>query len=165
LSKEQLLLALGITPQELLNNHPIQIVSTGHSKVLIGIKQRETLHGLKPNFDKLVNLSNTIKCNGYYVYTINPKDNILIHGRMFAPAIGIHEDPVTGNANGPLGAYLIHHNLVEHNNSMLKFKAKQGEAIGRSGVIEVNVKIDHQKPVEVAISGNAVIVFYTELTI
>lgn len=163
--KEQLLTALGITNQELLNNHPIQIVSTGHSKVLIGIKNLEILHGLNPNYEKLVNLSDIIKCNGYYVYTINPNDDFLIHGRMFAPAIGINEDPVTGNANGPLGAYLVHHNLVKHNNSTFKFKSKQGEAIGRTGIIEVNVKIENQNPVEVAISGNAVIVFHTEIII
>lgn len=163
--KKQLLIALGITNQELLNNHPVQIVSTGHSKVLIGIKNLEILHGLKPNYEKLVKLSDIIKCNGYYVYTINPYDDFLIHGRMFAPAIGINEDPVTGNANGPLGAYLVHHNLVKHNNSTFKFKSKQGEAIGRTGIIEVNVKIENQNPVEVAISGNAVILFRTEITI
>lgn len=163
--KEQLLTALGITNQELLNNHPVQIVSTGHSKVLVGINNPEILHGLKPNYEMLVKLSDMIKCNGYYVYTINPDDDFLIHGRMFAPAIGINEDPVTGNANGPLGAYLVHHNLVKHNNSMLKFKAKQGEAIGRTGIIEVSVKIEDQNPVVVAISGEAVIVFHTEITI
>lgn len=163
--KEQLLTALGITNQELLNNHPVQIVSTGHSKVLVGINNPEILHGLKPNYEMLVKLSDMIKCNGYYVYTINPDDDFLIHGRMFAPAIGINEDPVTGNANGPLGAYLVHHNLVKHNNSMLKFKAKQGEAIGRTGIIEVSVKIENQNPVEVAISGEAVIVFHTKITI
>jgi PhzF family phenazine biosynthesis protein len=163
--KEQLLTALGITSQDLLNNHPVQIVSTGHSKVLIGIKDIEILHGLKPNYEMLVKLSDIIKCNGYYVYTFNPDDEFLIHGRMFAPAIGINEDPVTGNANGPLGAYLVHHNLVKHINSEFKFKAKQGEAIGRTGIIEVNVKIENQNPVEVAISGEAVIVFNSEISI
>lgn len=45
------------------------------------------------------------------------------------------------------------------------FKSKQGEAIGRTGMMEVNVKIENQNPVEVAISGNAVIVFHSEITI
>ena len=162
---EQLLTALGISDRDLLKNHPIQIVSTGHSKVLIGIKDLEVLHGLKPNYDMLAKLSDIITCNGYYVYTFHPNDDILIHGRMFAPAIGINEDPVTGNANGPLGAYLVHHNLVEQGNSLFEFKAKQGEAIGRTGIIEVSVKIEDQNPVEVAISGNAVIVFHSELII
>lgn len=161
--QSQLLTALGISNQDLLNDHPIQIVSTGHSKVLIGIKDLEVLHGLKPNYEALSKLSDIIACNGYYVYTFHPNEDILIHGRMFAPATGINEDPVTGNANGPLGAYLIHHNLVEHNNSFFEFQAKQGEAIGRTGLMKVSVKIAHQHPIEVAISGNAVIVFQSEL--
>ncbi|WP_258871977.1 PhzF family phenazine biosynthesis isomerase [Virgibacillus dokdonensis] len=87
----------------------------------------------------------------------------LIHGRMFAPAIGIKEDPVTGNANGPLGAYLVHHKLVQHNNSLFTFKAKQGEAMGRPGIIEVQIYIEDNNPIKVKIAGNAVEVFKTEL--
>ncbi len=165
-NKKELLAALNISNSDLLENYKIQIVSTGHSKVMIGIKSIETLNTLQPNYDALSKLSKIIKCNGYYVFTVNSQDSdILIHGRMFAPAIGINEDPVTGNANGPLGAYLVHHNLVKHNNSLFKFKAKQGEAIGRSGIIEVNVKIEDKEPVEVKISGNAMIIFKSELSL
>ncbi len=32
-----------------------------------------------------------------------------VHVRMFAPALGVPEDPATGSANGALGAYLVHH--------------------------------------------------------
>jgi len=163
-SREQLLAALNIENSDLMPDYKIQIVSTGHSKVMIGIKDIEMLHALQPNYDELSKLSKVIKCNGYYVFTINQEENdILIHGRMFAPAIGINEDPVTGNANGPLGAYLVHHNLVKHNNSLFRFNAKQGEAINRSGIIEVEVEIENQEPVEVKISGSAVIVFQSEI--
>lgn len=166
INKQELLEALNIKNSDLLENYEIQIVSTGHSKVMIGIKSVETLNTLQPNYDALAKLSKVIQCNGYYVFTVDTKKNdILIHGRMFAPAIGINEDPVTGNANGPLGAYLVHHNLVKHNNSLFKFKAKQGEAIGRPGVIEVEVKIEEKEPIEVKISGSAVIVFHSQITI
>lgn len=165
INKEKLLAALNIKSSDLLKNYEIQIVSTGHSKVMVGIKSIETLNSLRPNYDALSKLSKVIECNGYYVFTVDSEDNdILIHGRMFAPAIGINEDPVTGNANGPLGAYLVHHNLVKHHNSLLKFKAKQGEAINRSGTIEVEVKIEEKEPVEVKVSGNAVIVFQSKIT-
>ncbi|WP_339362828.1 PhzF family phenazine biosynthesis protein [Vallitalea maricola] len=67
-------------------------------------------------------MSEIIECNGYYVFTQDSKDeNILVEGRMFAPAIGINEDPVTGNANGPLGAYIVHHKLVKHNKSLCTY--------------------------------------------
>ncbi|GAA0725008.1 PhzF family isomerase [Clostridium malenominatum] len=165
-NKEELLKALNIKDSDLLENYEIQIVSTGHSKVMVGIKSIQTLNTLQPDYQRLSNLSKIIKCNGYYVFTVNTQhSDILIHGRMFAPAIGINEDPVTGNANGPLGAYLVHHNLVHHNNSIFKFKAKLGEAINRPGIIEVEVKIEDREPVEVKVAGNAVIVFKTELSL
>jgi PhzF family phenazine biosynthesis protein len=163
-NKDKLLEALNIRHSDLLENYKIQIVSTGHSKVMIGIKSMETLNTLQPDYEALSRLSNAIKCNGYYVFTTNSQESdILIHGRMFAPSIGINEDPVTGNANGPLGAYLVHHNLVKRDNSSFSFKAKQGEAMKRPGIIEVEVRIEDKEPVEVKISGNAVIIFKSEL--
>lgn len=165
-NRDELIKALNIKDSDPLENYEIQIVSTGHSKVMIGIKSIEALNKLQPDYTALARLSRVIKCNGYYVFTTGSKDSdILIQGRMFAPAIGINEDPVTGNANGPLGAYLVHHNLVSHNNSLFRFKARQGEAINRAGIIEVEVKIENNEPAEVKISGNAVIAFKSELTL
>ena len=166
INKEELLAALNIRNSDLLENYEIQIISTGHSKVMVGIRSIATLNTLQPDYNALSKLSKIIKCNGYYVFTVDSKDSdILIHGRMFAPAIGINEDPVTGNANGPLGAYLVHHNLVKHNNSLFRFKAKQGEAIKKPGIIEVEVKIEDNEPVEVKVAGNAVIIFKSELAL
>ena len=165
-NKEELLEALQLKVDDLLEDCPVQIVSTGHSKVMIGIKSTDMLHSLKPNYDMLARLSGSIQCNGYYVFTkASEESDILIHGRMFAPAIGINEDPVTGNANGPLGAYLVHHNLVRQDGKTFKFKAMQGEAIKRTGIIEVEVTIEDREPSKVMISGSATVVFKTEISL
>ena len=112
-NQNDIISALSLFPSDLDERCPIQIVSTGHSKVMIGIKKRERLNELQPDLIRLTNLSKKIGCNGYFVFTFDSNDNdILTHGRMFAPAIGIPEDPVTGNANGPLGAYLVHHKIL-----------------------------------------------------
>lgn len=159
-----LLSALNIRENNILDNAPIQIVSTGHSKVMIGITDTQVLNLLKPNYDALAKLSDVISCNGFYVFTMDTKEeDILIKGRMFAPAIGINEDPVTGNANGPLGAYLVHHKLTGYTDNLFTFKARQGEAIGRGGTINVEVDIREKEPYTVRVSGKAVIVFKTEL--
>ncbi len=164
-AQQALITALGIGPENLIERCPIAIASTGHSKVMVGIKGIGLLHSLQPSSDGLIKLSSEIGCNGYYVFTMNENETPMIHGRMFAPAIGIKEDPVTGNANGPLGAYLVHYGLVKHNGAFLSFYAVQGEAIGRTGTMEVRVKIEKGQPAEVQIVGNAVISFFTELTL
>jgi PhzF family phenazine biosynthesis protein len=158
--------ALGLSQQNLDQRFPIQIVSTGHSKVLIAIDNLDTLHSLKPDLTRLAELSRIIRCNGYFVFTTaSDSSDILAHGRMFAPAIGIPEDPVTGNANGPLGAYFVKHQLAKTRNGVFKFNARQGEAMGRPGIVEVEVDMQDGNPVQVRVGGRAVLAFKTEIEI
>ena len=158
--------ALHLEDNDIDENCPIQIVSTGHSKVLIGIKSQKRLDLLEPNMDALSGISKEIKCNGFFVFTFDTnEDDILTKGRMFAPAIGINEDPVTGNANGPLGAYLVQHKLVSTNGEIFSYRGKQGEAINRAGIVEVEVEIENELPKKVKVGGKAKIVFKTEIEI
>jgi PhzF family phenazine biosynthesis protein len=163
--QRQIMAALGVGQGDLLRDCPIAIVSTGHSKVMIGMRDLAQLHTLQPDLAALSRISEAICCNGYYTFTLDPKNEPFVHGRMFAPAIGIPEDPVTGNANGPLGAYLVHVGLADSTKDVFSFEAIQGEAIGRPGTMTVNVSIADKKPVSVQIVGNAVVVFSTEIEI
>lgn len=158
--------ALGISENDICREYPLAISSTGHSKVMVPIYSNDLLHKLNPKADELIDLSIQIGCNGYYVFTLNPQDEILVHGRMFAPAIGISEDPVTGNANGPLGAYLVHFGILQDEKSKtFDFDIMQGEAIKRDGTMHVHVIKEQNRPQIVQITGNAVIAFSTEIQI
>jgi PhzF family phenazine biosynthesis protein len=161
---EEIIVALGLETSALDERCPVQVVSTGHSKVMVGIRSRAVLDSLNPNMSGLAEISGRIGCNGYYVFTLEPvADDVLAHGRMFAPAIGIPEDPVTGNANGPLGAYLAHHKLAEPQEGVLSFRGRQGEAIGRAGTVEVEVEVEDGEPSVVRVAGRAVIAFQSEI--
>ena len=163
---QRIIKALALDKSDLDVKCPIQIASTGHSKVMIGIKSREKLNNLIPNFYDLNELSRQIKCNGYFVFTFDSSDtNILTYGRMFAPAIGINEDPVTGNANGSLGGYLIQNKIIETQDDYFEFKSKQGETINRPGIVNVRVKIENNKPKVIQIKGDATVIFRTEIVI
>ena len=163
---KQIFKAIGISSDDINQECPVQIVSTGSSKVIIGIQKTETLNALTPSFLRLKEISNEINCKGYFIFTfMNEREDVLTSARMFAPALGINEDPVTGNGNGPLGAYLVHNNLAEHDGKTLSFRGEQGVALGRPGYVDVNVTIDNGIPVKVVIGGRAVIVFQTEIEI
>ena len=158
--------ALGLDNNDIDENCPIQIASTGHSKVMIGIKSRAKLNALLPKYNDLADLSKQINCNGYFVFTFDSDSkDILTYGRMFAPAIGINEDPVTGNANGPLGGYLVQNKIVDFKNDLFEFNGKQGEKIDRLGIVKVRVTIQNDKPSLIQIKGDAVVVFKTEIEI
>ncbi|WP_379153991.1 PhzF family isomerase [Paenibacillus sp. sgz5001063] len=162
--REQLMKALGLREEDMDPRCPLQIVSTGHSKVMVAIKSRKTLDHLQPDMRALTELSGRMGSNGYFVFTLDSEmDGILTHGRMFAPAVGVDEDPVTGNAHGPLGAYLVKHGLVEHNGASFSFRGEQGSATGRSGIVSVTVEMEHGEPSLVKLGGRALIVFKTEI--
>ena len=164
---KRILEALGIHLQNMREDCPIAIASTGHSKVMIGIKDNQLLNSLKANLESLSTLSAEIHCNGYYVFTLDFNTEPLVRGRMFAPAAGVAEDPVTGNANGALGAYLVYYRIAKHleTKNNLSFAILQGEAIKRMGGMRVNVEIKDKKPTLVQIIGQAVVCFKTEICI
>jgi PhzF family phenazine biosynthesis protein len=161
---QKIITALRLEQSDLDTKCPIQIASTGHSKVMIGIKSRKKLNDLNPDFNALASLSNLIKCNGYFVFTFDSDNTeILTYGRMFAPAIGINEDPVTGNANGPLGGYLIQNKIVGYSDNLFEFNGRQGEIMDRIGVINVKVAVENDLPASIQIKGDAVVIFRTEM--
>ncbi|MDG1709217.1 MAG: PhzF family phenazine biosynthesis isomerase [Emcibacteraceae bacterium] len=150
------LTALGLNQKDIIESLPIQFASTGHGKVVIPIKDVNTLHSIKPDFEKLKALTNKIDHTGYFVLTLGKDDALYkTHGRMFAPSIGINEDPVTGNGNGPAGLYLSHHNVFQFQNDFTYFGV-QGEAMGKPGVIEVSVFKENGNISKVQVAGSAV---------
>ena len=160
----RLLEGLGLAEDDLEEKLPVQIVSTGHSKVMVPIRSKDRLDALAPDAGILSALSREIDCNGYYVFTFDSREEgVLTSGRMFAPASGIAEDPVTGNANGPLGAYLTYYGKLPPREDGFAFTIKQGEAIGRKGYMQVIVRSFGGDPVVVKIGGRARIVFKTEI--
>jgi PhzF family phenazine biosynthesis protein len=146
--------ALGLGPDELSAHLPVQIVSTGHSKVLVPLRDAALLDRLAPDGEALTALSAAVGSKGYFAFVVEPGRT---EGRMFAPAIGVAEDPVTGNANGPLGAYLVRHGLMAHDGVRLAYQGHQGRALGRDGIVHVAVDIGGGAPLAVTIAGDAVI--------
>lgn len=152
----EILKALGLEPSDMIRDLPIQEVSTGHSKVMVPITSVEKLDSLKPDMDRLKEISRKISCNGYFVFAFNEDgDECLTSGRMFAPIAGIDEDPVTGNGNGPCGAYISRYGLLP-DAPVFTYKGRQGVAMGKEGVIEVTVHRKDGEPRTIQVGGTAV---------
>ena len=161
---EKLCAALGIAPEDIRPDCPVCAASTGSAKMMVGLHSLEKLHSLRPDMAALTALSGETGVNGYFVFVLCPGEDPLVHGRMFAPANGNPEDPVTGTANGPLGGYLVHFGLVPTSGKEFSFTAMQGEALGRPGTVDVTVALDEDgRPGEVSIAGEAVLAFRADL--
>ena len=161
----ELAAALGVGEDALDPRCPPQFVSTGHGKLLVGLRERASLLTLAPDPARLVALGARVGTRGYFAFTLDmPEEgDALTLGRMFAPAIGIAEDPVTGNANGPLGGYLVRHGLLDRSDGERRYRARQTTAQGRGGWMDVVVRVEDGAPTGVRIEGRAVECFRTML--
>lgn len=161
---DRLLRGLGAGVSTLADNGPVQVVSTGHSKVLVELRDRAAVDALRPDAAALTALSHDVGSNGFFVFArITADAGPRTWSRMFAPAIGISEDPVTGNGHGPLGAYLVRHGIVPAPGGKLAFTGRQGEAMGRPGDVRVSVETQPDGSILVSITGDAATAFRAEL--
>ena len=91
-------------------------------------------------------------------------DDHLTESRMFCPALGIAEDPVSGNAHGLLGAYLAQLGLLAAQRASARAsRGIQGHFLHRPGRVEVELEFADGELAGVWIRGQAVSIFETEL--
>ena len=154
--EKEALAALGVSAADRDGALPVQFSTTGHGKVIIALNNTMTLDKITPDFAALKVLTKKIGHTGYFALVIMDDDfPYKTQGRMFAPAIGINEDPVTGNANGPAGLYLSHHNVLKFNDN-ISYDGIQGVAMGKPGVVGVRVFKEKGTVSKVQVSGSAV---------
>ena len=80
-----------------------------------------------------------------------------LHGRMFGAGMGVGEDPATGSAQGPLGAYLIAHGLVD-GTPTARIRSEQGFEIGRPSILDIEVDNANGRVTAVRVGGRCVAV-------
>jgi PhzF family phenazine biosynthesis protein len=159
--------ALGISSASLHPDCPMQVMSKANSRLLIGLKSPETLESLQPRMDALVHLTPLVGADGFFVFAIVPgSDPLTTESRMFCPVIGVPEDPVSGNAHGMLGVYLLQQGLLAADDGKARFIGHQGRFVDRPGTVEVEVSAaSGKRATGVKVTGDAVIVFQAELTL
>ena len=167
---QDVLTALGLTPLQLDPRCPPTLAGEGSTRALLALRESTTLAALQPDLARLAALSPRIGAQGYLLYTLDSHvSGCLTEARMFCPAIGIAEDPVSGNAHGMLGALLHREGLLRERTPAgdACFRGAQGQSVGRPGEVQVTVR-PGATPGEnagVSIGGEAVIVFATELAL
>jgi PhzF family phenazine biosynthesis protein len=164
--RRQVLNALGISSPSLHIDCPLQILTKGNSRLLIGLRSPDLLSSLKPDFEELARLTPHVGAEGFFVFALAETNGQLgTESRMFVPALGIPEDPVSGNAHGMLGVYLVNHELMKPTDGRLKFRGKQGQWVRRPGAVEVEVECSGKVAQSVRIVGDAVIVYEAEVQV
>jgi trans-2,3-dihydro-3-hydroxyanthranilate isomerase len=117
---------------------PAQVVSTGLPHLLVPLPDLDTAGRLRPNFSALDSLLRSCGALGCFAFCLQAAaPDTLAHARMFAPGAGVPEDPATGSAAGPLGAYLAVHGVLPK--TQTAFALEQGIEMGRPSRLWVEV--------------------------
>ncbi|HHP7241356.1 MAG TPA: PhzF family phenazine biosynthesis protein [Cyclobacteriaceae bacterium] len=144
---------LGLAPRDISKKVPIQTVSCGLNYTFIPINSLQAVQSINFNLTKWHELAKS-GVESIYTFTLETVNtNSNVHGRMFAPGLGVLEDPATGSANGPLGSYLVNYNLLPAG----EIQSEQGFEMERPSTIYIDVSQSQEKEIDaVKISGECV---------
>jgi PhzF family phenazine biosynthesis protein len=158
--------ALALASEGLDTRIAPRIAGGSGARLLIGVRGAEPLRHLKPDFARLTTLSAQLGAAGYFVFALGKAGGEpQVESRMFCPALGIPEDPVSGNAHGLLGAYLAELGLLTPSGDRAHFSGIQGHYVNRPGRVEVDLEFANGKLEGVWIRGQAVGIFQTQMTL
>ncbi|MEW6061549.1 MAG: PhzF family phenazine biosynthesis protein [Bacteroidota bacterium] len=137
---------------------PIQFVSVGFPFLYVAVKNREALKKIRVN----VQIMEELKVNEVFVFTDDTEQSgIHFRARMFAPLLGISEDPATGSAAASFAGYLaaIHPTQT----GTLKWSIEQGVEMGRPSILFSEAEKKNGTVTSLRVGGNAVMVCEGEI--
>jgi trans-2,3-dihydro-3-hydroxyanthranilate isomerase len=150
--------AVGLDVADLLDGCPVQLVSSGVPFAFIPLRSREAVDRAEPQIEASRRLEREHGLDHTFVFSTEPgTPDATVYSRMFAPVLGIMEDPATGGATGPLGGYLLRYGLVspEQARAMVSL---QGHAMGRPSWLHMEVHGTPERIERVRVGGESVLV-------
>ena len=145
---------LNLDPGDFDTNYPIQEVSTGIPFIIIPLKTQSALRKAKVDLERYTEFIKITTAQEIFIFcheTHHPENQLC--ARMFAPALGITEDPATGSANGCLAGYLSHYRYF--GSDQVNIRVEQGYEIDRPSLLLLKAeKIGDL--IQVEVGGNVI---------
>lgn len=131
---KQIAEALGVTPEDLATEIPVQQVSAGTSALIVPLRSLEALRRSRLDLQVFAPLASQGFPPLVYLFcpeTHHPQNNLC--ARFFFEAHGVREDPATGNGAAFLGAYLLAHQVYPMPD--LSLRIEQGYEMSRPSLV------------------------------
>jgi trans-2,3-dihydro-3-hydroxyanthranilate isomerase len=143
---------------------PVQVVSCGLPYVLVPLTTRSAVDNAVINRDALDRFLHQVGVDGVFLFSTERgpstgaghADRATAYSRMFAPVIGVHEDAATGSASGPLGCYLVRHNVVPASKAGAMLSL-QGVQMGRPSYVHISIGVEGTEIQSVRVGGESVL--------
>ncbi|HEX8492810.1 MAG TPA: PhzF family phenazine biosynthesis protein [Pyrinomonadaceae bacterium] len=133
---------------------PLEVVSCGVPFLFVPLRNLESIRKIRFRLDVWEKaLRNAGVPMEVFVFTEEVETaGSRVHSRMFAPALGIGEDPATGAASGPLGCYLVRHGIVRAE-PRVELISEQGIEMNRPSFIKIGIEQTAGEITRVTVSG------------
>jgi trans-2,3-dihydro-3-hydroxyanthranilate isomerase len=126
--------SIGVGEQDLVPELEPRVISTGNAHLIVALRDEKAVARAAPDASILVALLMETGAGGVYLFSTIGDETA--KARMFAPDVGVIEDPATGSAAGQLGAYLAEAGAGGLPGRLL---IRQGEEIGRPSELHLEV--------------------------
>jgi trans-2,3-dihydro-3-hydroxyanthranilate isomerase len=156
--------ALALDGAALAPGLPVQEISCGVPYLMVPLKDKETVDRAVSDSAAFARLSRQLGKDtpAIFLFASSPGEPESIYSRMFAPGLGVVEDPATGSAAGPLGCYLVQHRVVS-GPAQQRIVNTQGVLMGRASRIHVAITGGPDSISQVRVGGQAVLAGRGEL--
>jgi trans-2,3-dihydro-3-hydroxyanthranilate isomerase len=163
--REAVARSLGLLESDLLDGAPVRVGSTGVPFLFVPLRDPSTVDRADTDFSALAAVGREDIPQQIFVFAPdNRGEGNKVYSRMFGAGLGITEDPATGGASGPLGAYLVLHGLVPAEEEVL-ILSEQGTKMGRQSFIHLRIGVSSGEVTKIEIGGTATPVLEGLLTL
>jgi trans-2,3-dihydro-3-hydroxyanthranilate isomerase len=132
---------LSLEVEDLDANLPVEAVSCGVPFLYVPLRSLDAARRARPRADLIERALEGVLPPEVFVFTREVEHaGSTVHSRMFAPGLGITEDPATGGASGPLGCYLVRHGVVKSEGAANDIVSEQGIEMGRPSFIKIRIE-------------------------
>ncbi len=145
--------AIGVEPGDLVANVPVQVATTGVPFLYVPLRDARAVDAAESNQPKLRELFRGAEAIPTFIFASVGGNRL--YSRMFAPHVfDIPEDPATGSASGPLGAFAVKYGLVPRAPKVV-LVSEQGVKMGRRSMIHIELTYDHgaDLPAKIEVGG------------
>ncbi len=155
-ARDRLADALGLLPREIgFENHTALRVAAGNRFAFIPVISLEAIARARVNAALSQGIFPQSQIDGIYLYTRQClHTGSAFHARMFAPQLGVPEDPATGSA--AVGFAGVVHEFDGLPDGSHRRVIEQGHEMGRPSAISLTLIVEGGKLVTVRIGGHAV---------
>ena len=166
--RRALAMAIGLSDSDLPERLQAEVVSCGVPFLFVPVATRRAIDAVSVDRKALARCCRDAGMEElpafFFTTDGQPEDGAAqtVYSRMLATGFGITEDPATGGASGPLGCYLLHHQVVTPE-AARNILSLQGVAMLRPSRIHISIDSTDGTITRVRVGGRSVMVGRGEL--